>query len=571
MSRLRHSPMVLLMLVLSVLLAACGGSAPTTPANTDAPAAAEATTAPNDASTAPTEAPAEAEPPASDTSSGEVGRADTLIFAADLSDQISFDPAVAYEFGGIQVVGNIYQTLLSADPGVAELKPLIAKSWDIAESEDGWLITFTLDERAKFASGNPITAEDVVYSFGRVLDVDKSPVFLFSEVAKLSKENMTAVDPQTVEIKLPKDASPQVFLSILSFSIGAIVEKALVEANAGSDFGSAWLNDNSAGSGPYVLTRWERNVQNVLDINPNYWLPAPAFKRVIMRNETELANLQAAIETGDADIVEGLGSEQVAALDGHPDITLVQGNSTSLAYLGMNATKAPLDNVDVREAIRYAINYDEVVTLLGGNGTLVQEIIPKGLFGHTGKNPFSQDIAKAKELLAKAGVAEGTEIEFLVPDGTGPGGIEWSTMAAKIQNDVAQIGLKLNIKQIQYAEVLNTYRAQGAQLVIVAWGPDYPDPDGNVTPLTFYDAKSIAWRNDWNNPEIGALGQQAALETDTAKRAELYAQLVERVFHEGPYAVLYQPTVNLAVRNNIKGVIYDANDTPSISFDVITK
>jgi len=500
-----------------------------------------------------------------------VSREDTLIFAADLSDQISFDPAVAYEFGGIQVVGSIYQTLLSADPGDPELKPLIAKSWDIVEVEDGWQITFKLDERAKFATGNPITAEDVVYSFSRVLDVNKSPVFLFSDVAKLTKENMKAVDPQTVEIKLPKDSSPQVFLSILSFSIGSILEKALVEANAGDDLGSSWLNDHSAGSGPYVLTSWERNVQNVLDANPNYWLPAPTFKRVIMRNETELANLQAAIETGDADIVEGLGSEQIAALQGHPDITLVQGNSTSLTYLGMNATKAPLDNPDVREAIRYAINYDEVVTLLGGNGTLVQEIIPKGLFGHTGKNPFSQDIAKAKELLAKAGVAEGTEIEFLVPDGTGPGGIEWSTMAAKIQNDVAQIGLKLNIKQIQYAEALNIYRAQGAQLIIVAWGPDYPDPDGNVTPLTLYDAKSIAWRNDWNNPEIGALGQQAALETDPTKRAELYAEVVERVFHEGPYAVLYQPTVNLAVRNHIKGVIYDANDTPSISFDVITK
>ncbi len=87
----------------------------------------------------------------------------------------------------------------------------------------------------------------------------------------------------------------------------------------------------------------------------------------------------------------------------------------------MNATKPPLDNPDVREAIRYAINYDEIITLLSGNAQIVQEIIPIGFLGHQGDNPFKQDIAKAKELLAKAGVAEGTEINFIVPTGTAPG------------------------------------------------------------------------------------------------------------------------------------------------------
>jgi peptide/nickel transport system substrate-binding protein len=557
----------------SLLLAACGGAAPAAPAGeatapaaaTDAPAAVEPTVV-ADATEAPTTAAAEPTAAAATTDPKE-----TIVYAGDLSDQISLDPAVAYEFGGILPVGHIYQTLVTLAPGESEVKPLLAKSWDVKDSGDTWTLTFALDENAKFASGNAVTADDVVYSWGRVIDLNKAPAFLFNDVAGLTKESFKAVDPQTLEVTLAKTTSPQVFLSVLSFSVAGVVEKAVVEANAGSDMGSTWLNDHSAGSGPYVLESWERNTQNTLNLNPNYWGTAPAIKRVILRNVTELANLQSAIETGEADIVSGLGSEQVTALEANPDVQIVKGASTALVYIGMNATVPPLDNVDVRQAIRYAINYDDLNTLLGGNGKVTQEIIPEGLLGHTGLNPFTQDIAKAKELLAKAGVAEGTEIEFLIPAGPAPGGIEWSTIAAAIQNNVQQIGLTLTIKQVQQSELLTTYRAQKGQMVLILWGPDYPDPDGNVTPLTNYEAQSIAWRNAWNSPEIGELSKQAAVEQDNAKRVELYKQLTERVLNEGPYAVLYQPTNAYAVRKNISGFVYGPASTPAIWLWTLTK
>jgi peptide/nickel transport system substrate-binding protein len=521
---------------------------------------------------APASSPAGEAAPAEEASTGgEVSREETLIFAADLTDQLTLDPAVAYEFGGIQVVGQTYETLVSFEPGQPGIKPLLAESWEIAESDEGWTLTFTLNPNATFASGNPVKASDVVYSWGRAIDLNKSPAFLFIDIAKLTKENMTAVDDQTLEVKLPADVSPQVFLSVISFSIAAVVEQAVVEANAGDDLGSTWLNDNSAGSGPYVLEAWERSVSVTLNANPNYWGPAPAMRRVVMQNVPELANLQALIETGDADIVQDLGPEQAAALEGNPDINLQVGQSTIIVYVGMNATEPPLDQVEVREAIRYAINYDDIITLLGGNGTLVQEIIPIGFLGHTGNNPFTQDLDRARELLAEAGVAEGTEIEFLVPVGTAPGGIEWSTLAAKIQSDVEQIGLTLNIQQLQQSELLNIYRAQEGQMVFINWGPDFPDPDGNATPFANYEANSLAWRNEWNDPTAIELTKQAAVELDEARRVELYAELTEYVQHNGPYVLLYQPTRTFGVRNNISGFVYDAADTPTVSFALISK
>jgi peptide/nickel transport system substrate-binding protein len=532
-------------IVIALLVSACAPAAPGAPS-----------------------APEQAGAPAGEA----VTRANTLIFAADMTDIITLDPAVAYEFGGILPVGNMYETLLSFSPGETELQPVLAESWEVSQDGDMWKLTFKLDPNAKFASGNPVTADDVVFSWSRAIDINKSPAFLLTDVCQMTKENIRAVDASTVELKIPGEASPSVCLSVLTFTVAAVVEKAAVEPNMGDDMGESWLNDHSAGSGPYVLDRWERNVSVTLNANPNYWGgTAPAMKRVILQNMPEPVNRQAAIETGDADIIQDVGPEQVAALEGNPDVTLVKGLSTLLVYVAVNASMPPFDNPDARQALRYAINYDNIITLLGGNGELVQEIIPIGFAGHTGKNPFKQDLEKAKELFAKAGVAEGTVIPFTVATGTAPGGVEWATIAASIQADLAQIGITLEIQQLQQSELLTKYRAQELPMLLMNWGPDFPDPDGNATPFANYEARSLAWRNNWNDPQAIELSKQAAREIDPAKRVELYAQLVEYVQNNGPYAILYQPTQIFAVRNNVEGFVYDPNDTPSISLWLIRK
>lgn len=540
-----------LLVVLSLVLSACAAPGPAAPADDDA--------APATSGSAP---------------AGEITRANTLVFASDTTDLISLDPAVAYEFSGIQAEGSIYETLVSFTPGEAGVKPLLAESWEIAQDGDMHVITFTLNPNATFASGNPVTAEDVVYSWGRAIDLNKSPAFLLIDVAKVTKENMAALDASTFQVKIPSDVSPQVFLSVITFTVAGVVEQAVVEANAGDDMGSTWLNDNSAGSGPYVLSSWEREVAVTMDANNNYWGGAPAIQRVIMQNIIEAANRQAAIETGDADIVQDLSPEQKAALEGNPDVTLLTSPNTLLVYIGMNAMAAPFDNPDVRQAVRYAINYDEVMALTGGDAQLVQEVIPAGFLGHTGNNPFSQDIDRAKELLAAAGYADGIEFDALVPADFPAGPIDYPTLATKIQADLAEAGMTMNLKQLQVSELLNIYRSEDSaakQMVFILWGPDYPDPDGNMTPFTNYAARSIAWRNGWDNPEAAALAAQAATAPTDDERVQLYAELTELIQNQGPYAILYQPTRTFAIRNNVQGFVFDPADTPAITFASISK
>ena len=281
---------------------------------------------------------------------------------------------------------------------------------------------------------------------------------------------MTAVDRQTFEVKLPKTVSPQVFLAVITFTVAAVVEKAAVEPNMGDDMGETWLNDHSAGSGPYVLNAWDRSVSVTLDANPNYWGAAgQASSASSIQNMPELANLQAAIETGDADIVQDLGPEQEAALEGNPDVTLVKVLSTrSLIYLGMNATMAPLDNPDVREAIRYAINYDEIIALTGGDAeTGAGDHSRSASWATPARIPSRRTSPRPRNCWPRPVSPKARRSSCSFRPTTRPGRIDWPTLAAKIQTDLAQVGLKLNIQMLQ--------QSRAAQHLSRPGWPDGPD------------------------------------------------------------------------------------------------
>jgi peptide/nickel transport system substrate-binding protein len=490
------------------------------------------------------------------------GAASTLVWYGDVSDLISLDPAVAYEFSGILLAHNAYETLVRFEGAdLSTIKPSLAQSWDIKDSGASWDITFKLKSGVKFASGNALTADDVVYSFQRVIKLNKSPAFLFTDIAQLKAESVKATDPTTVVVTLPKTASAQAFLSILTFTIGGVVDSKEVKGKeSGGDSGSGYLLDHSSGSGPFVIDHWTKNSEVLLKSNPNYGGTKPALSGVLVKHVPEQTNQQFALERGDADIARNLGAQQIAALQGKPGVTTTSGSSLQLVYVGMNVTVKPLDNVNVREALRTAVDYDGIVKdLLKGNAKKVQGIVPAGLAGYDESTPFQADVAKAQALMKQANQDKVT-LELLAPTGPAPGGAAFSDLAAKLQSDWAKIGVTVNIKQTTQADLLTTYRAQKGQLVMIYWGPDFPDPDGNVGPLTDYAAKSIAYRNGWDDKTYAEAGRKAALITDPAARAAAYKEITNYVLHNGPYVILYQPTQPFGLRSNVKGFVWSPMD-----------
>jgi peptide/nickel transport system substrate-binding protein len=483
------------------------------------------------------------------------GAASTLVIDQDVSDLISLDPAVVYEFSGVLLAHNVYDTLVRFEGiDLSTIKPGLASSWDTKDSGTTWDMTFKLKTGQKFASGNAVTADDVVYSFQRAIKLNKSPAFLFTDIAGLKAESIKASDASTIVISLPKTASPAAFLTILTFTIGGVVDSKEVKTKeAGGDSGSAYLLDHSSGSGPYAVDHWTKNSEVLLKTNPNYAGTKPPLSGILVKHVPESTNQQFALEKGDADVARNLSPQQITALQGKTGVSTTTASSLLLVYVGMNVTKKPLDNVNVREALRTAVDYDGIIKdLLKGNAKKVQGIVPQGLAGANESAPFQADVAKAQALMKQANVDKAT-LDFLIPTGQAPGGVAFADLGAKLQADWAKIGVTVNIKQAPTADLLTTYRAQQGQLVLIYWGPDYPDPDANVGPFTDYKAKSIAYRNGWDDAGVAQKGRDAALITDPARRVAAYKEITDYVLHNGPYVVLYQPTELFGLRSNVKG------------------
>ena len=506
------------------------------------------------------------------TASAQTARQSTLVIGGDFSDLITLDPGVSYEFSGSLITGNLYDTLVGFEGNdLSKVRPRLASAWKVTPTATGSQISFTL-RSAKFSTGRPVTAADVVYSMNRVISLKTPSSFLLTDVANLKVGSVTAQGTNTVVFEIPKTANPNIVLSLLTFNVGGVIDSTEARAHEqNGDFGSAWLRDHSAGSGPFMLNRWDRSSQVALDSNPNAFRRSVNIKRVILRYMLESSAQQTALNSGEIDVAWDYTPDAFNAALTNSKLKALKTSTFQMAYLGMNSAKGQVfEDPRLREAVRYAIDQDGIVkSLLQGLGRKVQTIVPLGLAGSNAATPYSYDPAKARALLAAAGKPNGFDVDFLVSTGSCSGGVPCQDLAAKIQSDLAKVGIRANIKQMVNAELLTAYRAQKAPLIQVAWSPDYPDADGNGTPLADYNAHSLAWRNGWNNVQASKLAQAAAIEVDQSKRVGLYKQLTDLMVKEGPYAILYQPYKPVVVNASVSGFVRNANG--DVQFEKVAK
>jgi peptide/nickel transport system substrate-binding protein len=499
-------------------------------------------------------------------------RQNTLVVGGDFSDLITLDPGVAYEFSGTLILGNIYDTLVAYEGNnLKTLRPRLASSWTVTPTSTGSRITFKLRD-AKFSTGRPVTAADVVYSLERVITLKTPSSFLLTDVANLKAGSVTAPDAKTVVMEIPKTANPNIVLALLTFNVGGIVDSTEAKAHVqNSDYGSAWLKNHSAGSGPFKLNRWDQSAQIALDANPNAFRRSPTIKRVILRYMQESAAQQTALNSGEIDVAWDYTPDAFKAAQTNANLKALKTDTFTLAYLGMNSAKgSAFEDPRVRQAVRYAIDQDGIIkSLLQGLARKTQTIIPLGMAGSNPQISYPYDPAKAKALLRAAGKPDGFSVDMQIGTGACPGGVPCQDLAAKLQSDFAKVGIKVNIRQSVTSELLTAYRAQKTSMILMYWGPDYPDADGNGTPLSDYGAKSLAWRNAWSNPQASQLAQAAATETNQAKRLNLYAQLTKLMVDDGPYAVLYQPNKPVVTGKSITGFVRDANG--NVQFERVSK
>ena len=278
---------------------------------------------------------------------------DTLVVALAFDDIISLDPAEAFEISAGELMGNGYDRLLRydvADP--SKLLPDVAKSWKVAD--DGRTYSFELKPGLKFASGNALSAEDVVFSLQRAVLLDKTPAFILTQFG-LTKDNvkdkLRQTCPLTLTLETDKAYAPTLVYNCLTANVASIVDKKLVlSKEAAGDMGYAWLKTNYAGSGPMKIREWRANELVTLERNDNYHGAKSLLGRVIYRHIKESPTQRLLLEKGDVDIARNLAPQDLAALASNKDIKTTATPKGTVYYLGLNQKNANLAKPEVREA-----------------------------------------------------------------------------------------------------------------------------------------------------------------------------------------------------------------------------
>jgi peptide/nickel transport system substrate-binding protein len=486
---------------------------------------------------------------------------DTVVMAKQIDDIISLDPAESFEFSGSEVVGNMYERLIDYDlKDVSKLKGQLAESWSVAA--DGKTYTFKMRTGIRFASGNPVTAQDAAYSLQRAVIMNKTPGFILTQFGlgkDNAKERIRATDDQTLVIQTGDQVAPTFFYYCLTAVIGGIVDMKTVQAHEkDGDFGNEWLKTNSAGSGPFKLVSWKANDRYVLERNDNYHGPKALPKRVVVQHVAEPASQRLLLEKGDVDFARDLTKDQLDAIKGNANIVVQQGPKGSIMYVSLNQKNPTLAKPEVREALKWLIDYASIEeNIVRGKYSVHQAFLPNGFLGALADNPYKFDLAKAKALLAKAGVPDGFSVTMDVRN-TSP----WTDVAQAIQASFAKAGIKLELIPGDGKQVLTKYRARNHDVMINEWGPDYQDPHSNAETFAMNvdnsdqtKSKTLAWRNSWDIPDMTKMTQAAAREKDAKKREAMYQQIQREHQKTSPFIILFQETEVAAHTKGVDGFV----------------
>jgi peptide/nickel transport system substrate-binding protein len=496
--------------------------------------------------------------------------ATTLVIADHVAGEqwLYMDPGRFYEINSAAALQMIYETLYHA-PDVNRpdfFEPLLAAEMPQV-SADGTEVTIKLRPGVTFQnSGNEMTADDWLFSWNRLKNVNGNGAFL----ATAYWSSVEAVDPLTLKLTFERGVAPLV--PILSSLPLAVMDAKVLRENGGSDAEDAvdtdtatdWINaGNSAGTGPFKLTGWDKTVEVILERHEEYWGEAPALERLIWRNVESATEQLQVVQGGEADIAYSADPDAIAAIEDDPELQILTGPTLAIEYLAMHTAEevgGPLATKELRQAIGYAIDYAGIANeLLGGaaENPGPATIVPLPLLGSKEAQEFAYttDLARAQELFDGTGLGE-VELTLSYGSGdTGVGGLALETLAAKLQSDLQQVnGLTIELNPMDPETRLAEYRAGNLQFTISPWTPDFPDVDSYAVPFAHSgDTGTAARRVGYGTPELDEKLDAGLYELDVATRTQLYLEVQQQLIEDAPFLVLYQPIDRKPARATVQG------------------
>lgn len=499
---------------------------------------------------------------------------DTLVFGWTLSIYRTLDPADIGEAFVDEVMNNVCDPAIFLDyKDPAKLVPGLAESWNV--SDDARTYTFKIRQGLKFpGTGNPVRAEDLAWSMRRVVQSNLNSSANLKEWG-FTKDNVEAMiqatDDATMIIKTTEPFAPNLFLaSVMTGRVAfALDKKEVLKHVADDDFGNKWLQNRSACSGPFRVKTWKANDVFIMERNGGesaYWRHKVPIKRIVIRHVPEAGAQRLLLEKGDIDVARIINSSDLRVIDENPELELISVPEHSYWYVGLCQCDQDLTDVRVRQAFKYLMDYQKMEdTVMKNVGVWRQSAVPAGSFGAISRQdePYKLDLAKAKELMSAAGFPNGFK-KTLIIDNVFP----FPEIAQHVKENASKIGIDLEIQPMAAAQLYGKFRGRDFETGIFRWTTNVADANGMLSRHAYNpdNAKEAnltmfpAWRTGWDTKSLGLneLVEQGKVETDVAKRNEIYRKIQEIQLRESPFAYYFQGMRNVATTKRVKGLHVNA-------------
>lgn len=462
---------------------------------------------------------------------------DQLIVGMNMNNLLTLDPAAMTGNEVVGIVVNLYDGLVELNPQqLTEVRPALAERWSV--SADNRTLTFHLRDNVRFHSGNPLTSADAVWSMRRVLHLNLAQASVWKSYG-FSRDNVdqmiTAPDDRTLVITLPKPNDPQLVIYSLA-ALGSMVvldSKTVQQHEVDGDWGNRWLTTHEAGSGPFRLDVWQAKDVLRMSRATDYWRGEAKMSRVVFRHLQESQTLRLMMEKGDLDIASNMAIPDVRALRHDPDLTIDAVRKGTIYYLAMSMKDPHFDNIKVREAVRYLVDYQGInKSLMTGYGELHQRPIQAGMPATLPDPGYRLDVPRARALLAEAGYPDGfdTTLRVLADQ-------PFLNIAIAVQSTLLQGGIRAKIITGTGNQIYGAMRDRQFSLLVGRGGSGVePHPHSSLRALVYNpnnaDSARLTnfqgWRTGFYDAQLNSMIDQALVERDKTRQQQVYYAIQQR-------------------------------------------
>ncbi|CAN5828774.1 ABC transporter substrate-binding protein [soil metagenome] len=502
---------------------------------------------------------------------GSAFAAKTLVYCSEGSPE-GFNPqyyTTGTTFDAVSV--PMFNRLVEFDTGTTNIVPGLAESWTAAP--DGLSYTFKLRKGVKFHSSAKFTptrdfnADDVMFSYNRMADPNHPlaktlPGATYAYFDDMDMKNIVdhieKVDAMTVKFVLKKPEAP--FMANMAMDFASILSAEYGEKMKAAGTPEV-LDREPIGTGPFSFVSYQKDAVIRYKAFDGYWGGRPKIDNLVFAITTDASVRYAKLKTGECHVMAFPKPADVELMKKDPNINLIQQNGLNVGYIAFNVEKKPFDNKLVRQALNMAVNKKAILdSVFQGAGEAAKNPIPPTLWSYNDKvAAYPYDPAKAKELLAKAGVAPGTEVDLWYLPVTRPYNPDGKRMAELIQADWDKVGIKAKLVTFEWGEYRKRSKTGEQQSMMFGWSGDNGDPDNFFVPLLGCSAvKGGGNVSRWCDKAFEDLVQKAKGVTKQADRAALYAKAQEIVHEEAPWIPIAHSVRFDPVRKEVIGYKMDA-------------